>query len=288
MKSGIILVNKPKGLTSRDVVNRAVKVFGSKKIGHVGSLDPFASGLLILTINDATKVGPYLEALDKVYIAELVLGEKRDGGDVTGNVVVTKPIPELPNAQINSVLSSFLGVTKQLPPMYSALKYKGKSLYKYAREGIEIKRDERDIEIHDIKLLSYSKPTLIFISHVSKGTYIRALGEDIATKLGTVGYLKNLTRTKVGSFSLDKSCEIDDINESHLISVVDCLSHLPTVNIISPVLVAQIKNGQPVKLQRDEPIVFLKNDDIALAIYEKRHDGLYYSKRGLFCENHQD
>lgn len=285
MKSGVLLINKPKGLTSRDAVDFVCHRLGSKKVGHVGSLDPFATGLLVITVNDATKIGSFLESLDKVYIAELVLGEKRQSGDITTEVIETKDVPSITKSRIEEVFNFFIGPQKQLPPMYSALKHLGKPLYKYAREGVEISREPRDINIYDLKCLNYDANSIIFICHVSKGTYIRTLGEDIAEKLGTVGYLSNLTRTKIGSFLLENAIDLDLVSEDKMLPIVDALSHFPTLNISAGTTLKEIKNGRPLSLQNNEPLLFLKNNNLPLAIYEKHPDGLYYSKRGLFNEN---
>ena len=285
MKNGVLLIDKPKGITSRDAVDFVCKRLGMKKVGHVGSLDPFATGLLLITVNDATKIGSFLESLDKVYVAELTLGERRESGDITTEVVETKDVPILTKTMIEEVFNSFIGPQKQLPPMYSALKHQGKPLYKYAREGIEISREPRDINIYDLKCLNYTANSIIFICRVSKGTYIRTLGEDLAVRLGTVGYLSNLTRTKVGSFSLENAFALDSIDENKMLSIVDVLSHMPTFDINTPATLKDIKNGRPLSLPSKEALIFLKSDDLPLAIYEKHSDGLYYSKRGFSSEN---
>ncbi|MDY0345805.1 MAG: tRNA pseudouridine(55) synthase TruB, partial [Bacilli bacterium] len=201
--SGIILIDKTIGPTSRQVVNGVTKQLMSKKVGHVGTLDPFASGLLILTVNQATKIGAYLEALDKTYIAKIKLGEKTDTGDLTGKVIESKETLEsLDLAKINDVLALFLGKRTQIPPMYSALKRDGKPLYKYAREGIELERLPRDIEIFEIQLLSFGNNVIEFSTRVSKGTYLRTLAEEIAVELGSVGHLIFLRRTAIGDFKI--------------------------------------------------------------------------------------
>lgn len=176
---GILLINKPIGLTSRDVVNKLTKKFGTKKIGHTGTLDPFASGVLILTINKGTKISSYIEDLDKEYIAELLLGISTDTLDLEGEIISKKEVKlPLNKEKILEVISHYIGQIKQVPPMYSALKVNGEPLYKLARRGEVIERKERDIIIHNIDLLSITNERLLINVKCSKGTYIRTLGND--------------------------------------------------------------------------------------------------------------
>ena len=187
---GLILINKQKGFTSHDVVNVIRKKLNTKKVGHTGTLDPNATGVLPILIGKGTKISKYLMEHDKTYIATLKLGEKTDTGDSEGQVIEEKSIPkDLRKEDINDVLQSFLGKQKQLPPMYSAIKINGKKLYEYAREGKEVKIEPRNIEIYKIELLEYQNNKIKFEVECSKGTYIRTLCEDISQKLGTVGYM---------------------------------------------------------------------------------------------------
>lgn len=280
--SGIILIDKAIGPTSRQIVNTVSRILQTKKVGHIGTLDPFASGLLILTVNHGTKIGSYLEALDKTYVAKLKLGAKTDTADLTGKIIETSNIPSsLSKQKIISVLSSFLGKSQQIPPMYSALKRDGKPLYEYAREGKTLERAPRDIIIHDIELLSFADDIIEFRTRVSKGTYIRTLGEDIAKALGTVGHLVSLRRTAIGVFDVSNAYTSDEASFSHLISIKNSLMHLQHV-AVEDNLIKDIKNGKPIALDKNDELVLLINNDKALAIYERREDGLYYSRRGLF------
>jgi tRNA pseudouridine55 synthase len=280
--SGIILIDKTIGPTSRQVVNGVTKQLMSKKVGHVGTLDPFASGLLILTVNQATKIGAYLEALDKTYIAKIKLGEKTDTGDLTGKVIESKETLEsLDLAKINDVLALFLGKRTQIPPMYSALKRDGKPLYKYAREGIELERLPRDIEIFEIQLLSFGNNVIEFSTRVSKGTYLRTLAEEIAVELGSVGHLIFLRRTAIGDFKISDANKLEDVTFEALIPIRQALSHMPFLEIDGQSVV-DVKNGKPLNLDKTEHLILLINQENAIAIYEKRDDGLYYSRRGLF------
>lgn len=209
---GLILINKQKGFTSHDVVNVIRKKLNTKKVGHTGTLDPNATGVLPILVGKATKISKYLMEHDKTYIATIKLGEKTDTGDSEGQVIEEKSIPaDLKKEDINDVLQSFLGKQKQLPPMYSAIKINGKKLYEYAREGKEVKLEAREIEIYKIELLEYQNNKIKFEVECSKGTYIRTLCENIAKKLGTVGYMEELQRTKVNNFKIEDSILLDDI-----------------------------------------------------------------------------
>lgn len=209
---GLILINKQKGFTSHDVVNVIRKKLNTKKVGHTGTLDPNATGVLPILVGKATKISKYLIEHDKTYIATIKLGEKTDTGDSEGQVIEEKSIPaDLKKEDINDVLQSFLGKQKQLPPMYSAIKINGKKLYEYAREGKEVKLEAREIEIYKIELLEYQNNKIKFEVECSKGTYIRTLCENIAKKLGTVGYMEELQRTKVNNFKIEDSILLDDI-----------------------------------------------------------------------------
>lgn len=209
---GVIIINKQKDFTSHDVVNVIRKKLNTKKVGHTGTLDPNATGVLPILVGKATKISKYLIEHDKTYIATIKLGEKTDTGDNEGQVIEEKLVPtDLKKEDINNVLQSFLGKQKQVPPMYSAIKINGKKLYEYAREGKEVKLEAREIEIYKIQLLGYKNSKIKFEVECSKGTYIRTLCEDIAKKLGTVGYMEELQRTKVNNFKIEDSVLLDDI-----------------------------------------------------------------------------
>lgn len=209
---GVIIINKQKNFTSHDVVNVIRKKLNIKKVGHTGTLDPNATGVLPILVGKATKISKYLIEHDKTYIATIKLGEKTDTGDNEGQVIEEKLVPtDLKKEDINNVLQSFLGKQKQVPPMYSAIKINGKKLYEYAREGKEVKLEAREIEIYKIQLLEYKNSKIKFEVECSKGTYIRTLCEEIAKKLGTVGYMEKLQRTKVNNFKIGDSVLLDDI-----------------------------------------------------------------------------
>jgi len=210
---GVIIINKPKGYTSNDVVQKVRKLLHTKKVGHAGTLDPLATGVLPILVGQGTKLSKYLIEHDKTYVAEITLGEKKSTGDLEGETIETKDVSNITETAIKETLSSFLGKQNQIPPMYSAIKKDGKKLYEYAREGIEVERQPREIEIKDINLLEYKGNTIVYEVSCSKGTYIRVLCEDIAEKLGTVGYMSNLNRTRVNQFKLEAAQDLENINK---------------------------------------------------------------------------
>ncbi len=221
---GIIVVNKEKGYTSHDIVAIIRKELQIKKVGHTGTLDPNATGVLPILLGEGTKLSQYLTDHDKEYEAILELGTQTDTGDVEGKVINQDlSIKEFDKIKILQVLQSCIGEMEQLPPMYSAIKVKGKKLYEYAREGKKVEIPVRKIKIYDIQLLEYSKNLIKFHVSCSKGTYIRTLCEEIAHRLGTIGYMKELKRTKVGKFTLQDSIKIYEIgiknSQMHIISL---------------------------------------------------------------------
>ena len=209
----IINIDKPVGWTSFDVVKKVKNITKHKKVGHGGTLDPFASGVLVLGTEKDTKILSSITNSDKSYIAELQLGKLTNTLDTEGDVIEERIIPNLNEKKIVKVLNSFLGTQKQRPPMFSAKKHNGVRLYKLARKKIEVHRDEIDITINDISLVDFSSSKIIFNVDCSKGTYIRVLGSDIAKGLGTIGYLTNLKRTRVGKFSIEDSFSINKFSE---------------------------------------------------------------------------
>lgn len=202
---GIILINKEKNCTSHDVVYKIKKVFG-EKVGHTGTLDPNATGILPILIGKGTKMSKYLINHDKIYTVTLKLGEKTDTADSEGNIIEEKTVKvdALKKENIMKVLKRFIGKQEQIPPIYSAIKVNGKKLYEYARSGENVEIKARKIEIYNINLIKIDSENkeIIFEVSCSKGTYIRSLCEDIAKELDTVGYMKELNRTKVGEFEI--------------------------------------------------------------------------------------
>lgn len=216
--NGLLIINKPKGYTSHDIVNIVRKKLNIKKVGHTGTLDPNATGVLQVLVGQATKISKYLVEHKKTYIATLKLGEQRDTGDSEGNVINQDlDLRVYDNKEIEQALSSFLGKQQQIPPIYSSIKVNGKKLYEYARNGQEIEIKPRDIEVYNISLISYDKKNkIVFEVECSKGTYIRTLCEDIAKKIGTIGYMKELQRIKVNEFKIEDAILLDDLDNTNI------------------------------------------------------------------------
>ena len=214
---GILIINKPKGRTSHDIVSKVKKIVGNK-VGHTGTLDPNATGVLPLLVGKGTLCSQYLIEHDKIYEATIKLGIKTDTADAEGNIIEEKAVVEtnLNEKNVEEVLNSFLGKQEQTPPIYSAIKVNGKKLYEYARHGQEVEIKPRKIEIYrcELKQINVEEKEICFIVHCSKGTYIRSLCEDIAEKLGTIGYMKELNRIKVGKFDIDRAITIEQLENN--------------------------------------------------------------------------
>ncbi len=228
---GIIIIDKPIGISSRQTVTKVRNILNEKKAGHTGTLDPMATGVLPILLGKGTKLSKYLIEHDKKYIALLQLGEKKDTGDIEGNTIEKKQIPIINEQIVQEIFNSFIGKQNQIPPMYSAVKVDGKKLYEYAREGIEIERKSREIEIYDIKLLELVESSIKFEVYCSKGTYIRVLCENIAEKLGTVGYMSYLKRTMVDKFKIENSIKIDELlhKKNNIITIEQYFSYLSSI-----------------------------------------------------------
>ena len=250
---GIFNVLKPPGMTSHDVIGFLRRALNTKKIGHGGTLDPDAAGVLPVFAGTATRLLSYAMEGRKQYIAEFTLGEQRDTGDDSGTLVKTMPVPELSEAKLKEVLQSFLGKQIQLPPMYSAVKINGQKLYQLARKGVEVERKARPIEIYKLELLDAKLPTesvsakysFTVAVECSKGTYIRVLGEDIATALGTCGTMSFLLRTQVGSYLLNEAHTLQEIAENPAgccAEPITAVSHLPKLELTAN-QAARITNG---------------------------------------------
>ena len=218
---GIIIINKTKNNTSHDVVRKAKKIL-NEKVGHTGTLDPNATGVLPLLIGKGTLISKYLINHDKTYEAVVQLGEKKDTADIEGKTIETRDVQAsmLEENKAKEVLQSLLGKQKQLPPIYSAIKVKGKKLYEYARKGENIEVEPREIEIYNIELIhiDIKNKTIEFRVKCSKGTYIRTLCEEIAERLDTVGYMKELNRTQVGEFKIEDSVKIEELEEQKILN----------------------------------------------------------------------
>ena len=210
----IININKPAGWTSFDVVKKVRGIIKEKKVGHAGTLDPFAEGVLVLGTGPDTKKLTDITTASKIYRAELTLGKATDTQDRDGKIIAEAPVPELTRETIDAVLASFVGTQEQIPPMYSAKQVNGQRLYKLARKNKTVERDPVTITIDQISLLDYTEPVITFEVTCSKGTYVRALGADIAAKLGTVGHLTARVRTSVGAYHIANATTIEELSKS--------------------------------------------------------------------------
>lgn len=272
--NGIILVNKPYGYTSRDVVNILCKKFKTKRIGHTGTLDPIATGVLILCIGSATKLVEALTSDDKEYIATVELGTLTDTLDNTGNVIKEEKTNVNVN-QIKKALEKMQGVYEQEVPIYSAVKINGKKLYEYAREGINVELPKRMVNIKRLELINNikyenNKTTFQIRCYVSKGTYIRSLVNDIAHELGTVGTMTSLNRVKQGIFNISDSYTLEDIENDNYksLSIKEALSNVKQV-IVSGEALFKIKNGTRLEnIYHSDKVLFLDEFNNEIALYK--------------------
>jgi len=269
--NGIVLLNKPVGVSSNGILQQVLRAFNAKKGGHTGALDPFATGLLPICLGEATKVSGLLLESDKRYTATLKLGEQSDTGDTEGEIVKTLPVPELSESLIQKAFTQFIGDIEQVPPMYSALKHQGKPLYFYARQGIEIERPARPIKVLGLSLVSFTVNQIIFDVHSSKGTYVRTLGEDIAKALGTVGHLTALHRTQTGSLLGDDMLTFEEIEQQ----LDDCIhpldiaiQHLQRIDLTTE-QADLIRHGGKLEFPKPETdLVRFYENDICIAVGE--------------------
>ncbi|MDP2939386.1 MAG: tRNA pseudouridine(55) synthase TruB [Candidatus Omnitrophota bacterium] len=213
---GILVIDKPQGITSHDCVKKIRKIFGVKKVGHAGTLDPLATGILVVLLGKATRKFLDFSGFDKEYEATLTLGITTDTGDIQGKIIKTLPFDHVRRENVLQAFNNFVGVIEQIPPMVSALKYHGEKLYQLARRGIVVERRPRKICIHSLTLTEYVPPELNFKVKCSKGTYIRTLAEDIGTMLGCGGCISSIRRIGLGPFKIEEAIKLEEINASHL------------------------------------------------------------------------
>ncbi len=279
MKSGIILLNKPKKMTSHDCVNQIRKIFQTRKVGHLGTLDPDVTGVLPLCLNNATKIIQFLDQANKEYMATITIGFSTTTEDSSGEIVEkNESDKQITRKQILDVLNLFKGKQTQIPPMYSAIKVKGKKLYEYARQNIKVERPEKKIEIYEIELLSddefFRGKLISFTIRVkcSKGTYMRTLAVDIGKKLGYPSHMSELIRTKSGRFHLNECYSLEEIKKGNyrIISIYDALKDYQKVEV-NDALKQKISHGQKLKYDLNDftYIVFCDIFKRVLAVYEK-------------------
>lgn len=280
---GIFLINKERNWTSRDVCNKIQKLFHTKKVGHSGTLDPFAEGLLLVAINKGTKIIPFLEHDNKTYIAKMTFMFQTDTLDIDGNII-NNTVSKLPSIeQIQKEINNhFLGEIIQYPPMYSAIHYNGKRLYELAREGKKIEINPRKVFINYFDILDYDNGILTFKIKVSNGTYIRSIARDLAINLSCFGSLLELKRISIGNFSIENSKRIDEIKETDLKTINDSLSSFSKYIIKNE---NHIKDGKRITLdftKYGKEVYICNENNEPLAIYEHTSNNIYKSKRGLF------
>lgn len=271
--NGIIVIDKPKDYTSRDIVNIVSKKLNTKKVGHTGTLDPLATGVLVLPIGRALKVSELLTSNTKEYIAEVILGYETDMLDITGTEI-KRNIPNVTKEELLKVLKSYIGKYNQEVPLYSAVKVGGRKLYEYARSGTPVIPPSKEVEVYSLELISdlkYIKGAVEFTirCEVSKGTYIRSLIRDIAYSLNTYGTMKNLIRTRQGIFTLKDAYTLKDIEENNykLLSIKECLPNIKTTVIEEPLL-TKVKNGMVLdNFFKENMSLLLDKEGKEIAIY---------------------
>lgn len=276
--NGVIVIDKDKGCTSRDVVNKVGKILGTKKVGHTGTLDPIATGVLVLPIGKALKISELIVSEDKEYIARVIIGYETDTLDVTGEKTHEKKI-KITRDDVLKVLDRFKGKIKQQVPKYAAVKINGKKLYEYAREGIDVELPVREVEIYELELISEIKEVDGYYEFemrtlVSKGTYIRSLIRDIGNSLGSYGTMKELRRIKQGDFTIDMAYKISDIEKGDykLLAIDEVLRDLPQV-VVDDELLFKIKNGVVLDKFFDSDMALIKDKmGNCIAIYKNVSD----------------
>lgn len=284
--NGILLIDKEKGVTSRDIVNEIGNFFKTKKVGHTGTLDPIATGVLVVCVGNCTKLVEILTSNDKEYIATIKLGVKTDTGDITGNIIERKDY-NFATDNLDKVLKSFVGENTQTVPIYSAVKVNGKKLYQYARNNEEVELPKRKVIIKSIDLLDFKDDEITFKTTVSKGTYIRSLIEDICAKLNTVGTMKDLRRTRQGIYDIDDCNTLEEVKNGiyKIITKEEVLADFETYTLNEEEVI-KIKNGAliPKKFKNDY-CVFKYNDKV-IAIYKTYHkDNSLAKPFKMFIEN---
>lgn len=289
--SGIILLDKPVGITSNLALQKVKRLFDANKAGHTGSLDPLASGLLPVCLGEATKVSGYLLDSDKTYLGTIKLGERTNTADAEGEVIETRPVENIDESTVRDVLSRFFGEQTQVPPMHSAIKQNGQPLYKLAHQGIEVERKSRQITIFSIELLRYSGNELEISVHCSKGTYIRTLAEDIGEALGCGAHLSALRRIQTGPFDMQYIVTLAELEQlasegfeamdSLLLPMEEALSDWPAVNL-SEHTAYYLRQGQPVQVPQAPSNGWVKifaEDQQFLGIGQIQADGRVAPKR---------
>lgn len=279
--NGILLLDKPSGITSNKALQRVRSLIKAKKGGHTGSLDPFATGMLPLCFGEATKISHYLLNEKKTYSVEVKLGVSTSTGDLDGEITGSSKIKEYSEDQWKKFLNEFKGESEQIPPMYSALRYKGKRLYELARKGEIVDRAARKIQIFSIKLIDLSKDTINFEVTCSKGTYIRVLAEDIAKKLGMLGHVSQLRRKSVGNFLESKMVNLsilEDLAQNNNLAISDCFITIDEA--LTEFSVVSLNDLQSSKFRNGQQLEFDGHFDDNVKVYDHNNNlvGIAYKK----------
>ena len=297
--NGVLLLDKPVGYTSNVVLQRIKRTFNARKAGHTGTLDPFASGLLPVCFGEATKFSRFLLNADKKYSVSMQLGIKTTTGDQGGDVLASRKIPLLSTKILTQILNQFKGTIKQTPPMYSAIKYRGQPLYKYARKGIEINRQPRDITVYDLQLTGFSENILTLLVACSKGTYIRTLVEDIGEKLGCGAHTVRLRRLQTGSYVENQMVSYDQLIQlgrqgkqaalqKFLLPINSLVSHLPAIKLDKS-HITLIYHGKMINIENNLPcgwVSICSAEDHFLGVGEVLENGRIAPSR-LRCQGNQ-
>ncbi|QEH61734.1 tRNA pseudouridine synthase B [Spiroplasma chinense] len=291
-KSGIFLVNKPQGITSNDLIQKIKRKFNVKKIGHAGTLDPLATGLMVVLVNQATKVSNYLLSSDKTYVVEMQLFKETDSGDITGEVTNEQEFEKINKKDVTELVEKYNGyMYEQYPPIYSAVKVKGKKLYEYARKNEEVEIKSRTVTIKSCELVDFNqkKGTVKLKVLCSKGTYIRSLVKDFAKDLNTIATVATLDRVSSGNFDVSQAKNIEEIEWDDLISMYDGLMQNEHT-LVEYHNVKDIMQGKAINLNtKNVPVVFVIDDKkTVLAIYKWVAHDLYTCQRGLWDEKNME
>lgn len=278
--NGLILLNKEANMTSHDLVNKVRKQLVTKKVGHTGTLDPNATGLMIIAFGKATKLVNYLQKDSKEYVLEMQLGVLTDTLDIWGKLLKEEEFTKPSRKDFNSILEGFVGKQQQQPPMYSAIKIKGRKLYELARENIIVDIPKREIEIYEVELLEYNNTIKIRVI-CSSGTYIRTLCLDIAKKCGTIGTMTSLVRTKVGDFNLVDANTIAQLQNNDF-QVIKPEVALSNYHVVEYTNLSDVLNGRTITLDTNEDLVLIKVNGDIMAFYERVNNNTFKSKRGLW------
>jgi len=290
MKDGFLLIDKECDYTSRDVCNIIAKIFDAKKVGHAGTLDPFATGLLIVALNNATKTLSYIEGQYKTYEATLLLGNKTKSGDLTGEIIDTQPVGDIKKEEVEQVFQSLIGESEQTVPITSAVHVNGRKLYHYAHLNQEVELPKRTIDIKTLELLDFDLPYIKFKATVSKGTYIRTLGETIAEKLNTIGHLTALRRTEILDLKVDQATKIKDLKPECLINISEIIQKfMPLMYLPNEIELKKARHGGKLSLklfpEKLDTFCVIDNKKTAIAIYKYSELGYYECIRGINRED---